>query len=213
MSILRGPKFGNTHQTFIPDLLPILDQLKQSNSVKKIILGHVAPCCPGLARLKLQDISGALLSFSFRGKTAIQQIAVTCEDNQSAIDTWDALLAEFPIPTVHPKFSRTEKETKPLLKTKLVVKSSKSNINGEKAYQNLIDELRSRRAVLKIVEGIKKKSRNKKREIIIIKEQDYQFPLVCKFIDHEWHRSFHIILNDRIQKELIKNYILSIKNI
>lgn len=211
MSILRGPKFGNSHQAYIPDLVPILDQLKDSDRVKKIILGQIFPCRPSIERLKLRGVMRSVLSFTFRGKTAIQELAVTCLDNESATQEWDNLCRVFPFPSKIIKRSRFKSPAKFDTETKGSTANTKRSADGNKSYQNLIDQLRAKKSVFRIVEGAKKTSRNKKREVMVVSDQQYN--LSCRFNDYEWHKSFQIIVKDPVQKNLLKNYILSITNI
>lgn len=80
-TLLSGPKFSSSHQTYIPDAVDMLFQLKALDCVKKIFLGEITTTKPGILTAKIsQTEKQGVYSIIFRGVNAVQKFTVVLVD-------------------------------------------------------------------------------------------------------------------------------------
>ena len=89
-TLLSGPKFNNTHQTFIPGAKETIQALKDHPNIKKILLGEISPASAGKARCKLRSIEGNLITLMYRSVSSVQVIRAVATD----IEAVKALIEE-----------------------------------------------------------------------------------------------------------------------
>jgi hypothetical protein len=75
MSLLRGNKFSDSHQTYIPEAEGILKASKNLDSVTKIVLSVIVPVKAGVPRLKISPIQAGIKCV-VRGKNAQQDFFI-----------------------------------------------------------------------------------------------------------------------------------------
>lgn len=79
MSLLRGPKFSDSHQTFIPEAEGVLKAAKDLDSVSKIVLSVIVPVKTGNPRMKIMPIQAGIKCV-IRGRTAQQDFFIYTKD-------------------------------------------------------------------------------------------------------------------------------------
>jgi hypothetical protein len=75
MSLLRGHKFSDSHQTYIPEAEAVLKAVKNLDSVSKIVLSVIVPVKSGNPRMKIVPIRAGLKCV-MRGRTAQQDFFI-----------------------------------------------------------------------------------------------------------------------------------------
>jgi hypothetical protein len=75
MSLLRGNKFSDSHQTYIPEAEGVLKAAKNLDSVTKIVLSVIVPVKAGTPRLKISPIQAGIKCV-VRGKSAQQDFFI-----------------------------------------------------------------------------------------------------------------------------------------
>lgn len=106
-SILSGSKFNQTHQSYVKGVVPILLALKESTSIKKIMLGPIQRTAPGHRYCKLRSINGNLITLLYRDVSAAQIIRVVSKNiEQSKQLIADILEGNKPKKKIHKAKSR-----------------------------------------------------------------------------------------------------------
>jgi hypothetical protein len=75
MALLRGNKFSDSHQTYIPESEGVLAIAKRLDSVTKIVLSVIVPVRAGKPRLKISPIPAGIKCV-VRGKNAQQDFFI-----------------------------------------------------------------------------------------------------------------------------------------
>ncbi|MFA6158851.1 MAG: hypothetical protein WC763_04515 [Candidatus Paceibacterota bacterium] len=75
MSLLRGNKFSDSHQTYIPESEGVLVAAKNLESVTKIVLSVIVPVKSGAPRLKISSIPAGIKCV-VRGRNAQQDFFI-----------------------------------------------------------------------------------------------------------------------------------------
>ncbi len=92
MSLLRGNKFSDSHQTYIPEAEGVLKVAKDLDSVTKIVLSVIVPVKTGNPRLKILPIQAGIKCV-VRGRTAQQDFFIYTKDATGATtrleDAWE----------------------------------------------------------------------------------------------------------------------------
>lgn len=78
--VLRGSKFNNNHQTYVPGVAPLLNVLKKADTVKKVNIGIVVSVSVGARRCKIKSIDGNVMKITFRDVKATQELIVIATD-------------------------------------------------------------------------------------------------------------------------------------
>jgi hypothetical protein len=77
---LSGPKFNNQHQTYVPGAVALLKDLKELDSVKKILLGEISAARAGIPKARIRLTNGNLIEIVFRDRLAVQVIRTITYD-------------------------------------------------------------------------------------------------------------------------------------
>lgn len=75
MALLRGNKFSDSHQTYIPESEEILRVAKGLDAVSKIVLSVIVPVKTGNPRMKIVPIQAGIKCV-VRGRTAQQDFFI-----------------------------------------------------------------------------------------------------------------------------------------
>lgn len=94
MSLLRGNKFSDSHQTYIPESEEILKAAKNLEAVSKIVLSVIVPVKTGNPRLKFVPIQAGIKCV-VRGRTAQQDFFIYTREPEVVAgfleSAWNAL--------------------------------------------------------------------------------------------------------------------------
>lgn len=93
--LLSGPKFNRNHQTYVPGAKAFLQRLKDSDDVKKIMLGEISRCNPGARNFKVRSIDGNMVEVSFRDVSAVQIIRFVFVDGSDVSNYTRELIDPF----------------------------------------------------------------------------------------------------------------------
>jgi len=91
MALLRGNKFSDSHQTYIPEAEEVLRAAKDLDIVTKIVLSVIVPVKSGSPRLKILPIQAGIKCV-IRGKNAQQDFFIYSKESRLAAslleDVW-----------------------------------------------------------------------------------------------------------------------------
>ncbi len=90
--LFRGPKVTTNHQTVIDGAVPVLQAIKNLDSVNKVVIGPIEPNRSASPRLKLRPIPAGLF-LKVQSRESLQQFYIYTSDPE----TVKSFLNSFPL--------------------------------------------------------------------------------------------------------------------